>query len=126
MIDTVTTERDLAADPATVWEAISEPAKLGDWLDAEVDVEISEGSEGTIVFGDRNESSVVLIETVDEGKRLVFRWATSIEEPTEVSIEIEPITTGTRIRIVERMIPLGQASQHAASAQATRSLARVG
>ncbi len=126
MTDTVTTERDLATDPATVWEAISEPAKLGDWLDAEVDVEISEGSEGTIVFGDRNESSVVLIETVDEGKRLVFRWATSIEAPTEVSIEIEPITTGTRIRVVERMILLGQSSRHAASAQATRSLARVG
>ncbi len=118
MTETVTTERDLDADPATVWEAISEPEQLGAWLDADVDVEISEGSEGTIVFGDGTGPSVVLVETVDEGERLVFRWATAVEAPTEVSIEIEPITTGTRIRVIERSIPQGAASRHRSEASA--------
>jgi len=116
MSESVTTERYLEADPATVWEAISQPERLGDWLDAAVDVEISEGSEGTIVFRDRGEPSVVLVETVDEGKRLVFRWATSTEAPSEVSIDIEPITTGTRIRVIERLLPQGQVSRHSAAA----------
>ncbi len=123
MIETVTTERDLDADPATVWEAISEPERLGAWLDADVDVEIAEGSEGTIVFGDGTEPSVVLVEKVDEGQRLVFRWATAVEAPTEVSIEIEPITTGTRIRVIERLIPQGAASRHRSEAS-TRTQAR--
>lgn len=108
------TERDLEAQPSKVWEAISEPERLGEWLDAQVDVELTEGSEGTIVFGDGSEPSVVLIDTVDEGERLVFRWANAIEAPTEVSIEIEPITTGTRIRVIERLLPQGAASRHSA------------
>lgn len=125
MTETVTTERDLDADPATVWEAITEPERLGQWLDADVDVDISEGSEGTITLGDTGDRSVVLVETVDEGERLVFRWATATEAPTEVSIDIAPTTTGTRIRVVERMVPQGTASRHAASASAARALARV-
>lgn len=116
MTDAVTTERDLDADPATVWEAISEPDRLGQWLDAAVDVDISEGSEGTIVFGDGEEPAVVLVETVEEGERLVFRWASTVDAPTEVSIELEPITTGTRVRVIERVIPQGVASPHAARA----------
>lgn len=118
MSETVTTERDLDADPADVWEAISEPEQLGQWLDADVDVDITEGSEGTIRFGEEAEPSIVLIETVDEGKRLIFRWATTVEAPTEVSIEIKPISTGTRIRVVERTIQHGTASRHSARAAA--------
>lgn len=116
MTEPVTTERDLDADPAEVWEAISEPGRLGEWLGADVDVEICEGSEGTIVFDDRAEPSVVLIETVDEGERLVFRWATTVDAPTEVSIEIEPSIMGTRVRVIERMIPSGVGSRHVAEA----------
>lgn len=128
MTDAVTTERDLDADPSTVWEAISEPDQLGLWLGGDVDVDIAAGSEGTIVFDDGTEPAVVLVETVDEGERLVFRWATTIDVPTEVSIEIEEISTGTRIRVKERLVSQGEASPHVAEAMArqqVRSLARA-
>lgn len=118
MDEPMTTERDLDADPETVWEAISEPERLGRWLDAEVDVVIAEGSEGTIDFGDDEHPSVVLVETVDEGERLVFRWANVVDAPTEVSIELVPLTSGTRVRIVERSIPAGVPSRHIATARA--------
>lgn len=114
----VETSRDLDAPPSTVWDAIVDPDRLGQWLGGDVDVEISEGSEGTIDFGKDDEPAVVLIETVDENERLVFRWATTVAAPTEVTIGLEPTRHGTRITVVERAIPNGESSPSIAEASA--------
>lgn len=121
-------QRRLQADIETVWTAISDPASLGEWLGGVLDIEVAEGAEGTIRF-DRSEpeaaTAVVLIESVEPPYRLVFRWASPVDAPTEVSIELtpqsdefdEPVTV-TDIRVVEQPIVSGTASRHAAQAMA--------
>ena len=108
---TETYEQTIEAPTSDVWGFIVDPAALSAWFGADAWLEPIEGSAVLFRFFD----GVVrrgAIERVEPFRRLVWRWrehrgagfGSSIGEPSTVTIELEPIPTGTRVRIIERPI----------------------
>jgi len=81
------TETEFDADPADVWRALTEPESMGEWL-----------------------GQPVVVEEVDEQRRLVFRWASATEAPTVVELDLRPVGRGTHLTIIERPARPGRAS----------------
>ncbi len=72
-------ETEFDADPAEVWRALTEPESMREWL-----------------------GQPVVVEEVDDERRLVFRWASATEAPTVVELDLRPTRRGTHLTIVER------------------------
>jgi uncharacterized protein YndB with AHSA1/START domain len=106
-------ETEFDADPATVWRALTEPESMGEWLGRRVEFTLEPGAEGTLggddvdrdgdldPEGDRV-ATVLVVEEVDDERRLVFRWASATEAPTVVELDLRPVGRRTRLTIVER------------------------
>ena len=77
------------------WKCILDPTWLGD----EGDLSAEEGGEGWVRDGE--DTKYLYIEEVVEDERFVYRWASFIDEPTRVEIELSPTAEGTRIEIIE-------------------------
>ena len=56
-----------------LWEALTDSEQLSEWFGADVDLDPRPGAEATFVDGD-GEVRRALVEEVDEGRRLAFRW----------------------------------------------------
>jgi uncharacterized protein YndB with AHSA1/START domain len=79
-------EREITIDatPSEVWEALSEPALMRDWL-----------------FEGDDERRLELDEVEDE-ERLAFRWQRDGQGETSVVFTLEAVPAGTRVVVVER------------------------
>jgi uncharacterized protein YndB with AHSA1/START domain len=117
--DPFATETVLDAAPGDVWQVLTDPESMGEWLGAPVDLSVAPGAEGTI-GGDQDDPTVVIVEEVEVGRRLVFRWASAGAEPTVVELDLQPEGRRTRLTIVERPLEPGRAVRAMAS---TRALA---
>ena len=96
-------EIELAVPPAEVWGALADKGRLGDWLDAEVELELAPGGTGTFRFDD-GEIRRARVVDVDDGRRVSFTWwpvAPAVGPPTMVTITIEPVDAGSRLRVRE-------------------------
>jgi uncharacterized protein YndB with AHSA1/START domain len=104
MSSDVTREVDLPASPDEVWEQVAETDRLGDWLDAEVDLDIRPGGTGSFRFAD-GEVRRALVRDVEPGHRLAFTWwpltGDQVGRPSTVTITIEGAPDGSRLRLVE-------------------------
>lgn len=102
MPDRVTREIDLPVEPADAWAWLSEPDALGSWLDAEVELDVRPAGRGTFRFAD-GETRFAMVESVDDGRALEFRWwpARERDDASRVAIELEPSSDGTRVRVTE-------------------------
>jgi len=106
-----TYEQTIEAPASDVWGFIIDPAALSAWFGADAWLEPVEGSAVLFRFFDGLVRRGV-IERVEPFRRVVWRWrehrgagfGSSIGEPSTVTIELEPIPTGTRVRIIERPI----------------------
>lgn len=78
-------ETEFDAEPSEVWRAITEPESMGEWL-----------------------GGPIVIEEVDDERRLVFRWASTTETPTVVELDLRPIGRRTHLTIVERPLHQGR------------------
>jgi uncharacterized protein YndB with AHSA1/START domain len=96
-------ETEFDADPATVWRALTEPESMGEWLGRPVEFALEPGAEGTL-GGDAGGDvpTVLVVEEVDDERRLVFRWASATQAPTLVEFDLVPVGRRTRLTIVER------------------------
>jgi uncharacterized protein YndB with AHSA1/START domain len=101
-------EVELGATPDDVWSALTEPARLEEWLGGDVDVDVRPGGTGTLVDPDGRRHAV-LVEDVVPGHRLGLWWwpddgGDGDEPASAVSFELEPLDAGRRtlLRIVER------------------------
>lgn len=98
---------DLRAAPARVWRAISDPAELAGWFGQRCELEVRPGGRGWFEWdGDGRFDAVV--EAVEEGRRLAWRWAqdagASVETgpSTLVELTLEPRPNGgTRLHLRE-------------------------
>ncbi len=114
----------LDLEPDLVWELLTLPAELATWLGAEVELDPVPGSTGHVVDDDGTERRLV-VEEVEEGRLLVWRWwpVEGDRRPdgeagereagdedddggavTRVEITVTPSGDGTLVRVVERPI----------------------
>lgn len=100
----VAREMDLPAPPGEVWELVSESDQLGDWLEAEVELDVRPGGAGTFSFPD-GEVRRALVRDVEPARRLSFTWwpltGDDVGRATTVTITLEPCDVGCRLRLVE-------------------------
>jgi len=91
-------ERDVVfpADPAEVWNALTEPERLEEWFATEVELDPQPGGEGVFRWGDGDERRAIVREAEPE-ERLVLDW----EDGGEVVVELEQVDGGTRVHVVE-------------------------
>ncbi|HZT84257.1 MAG TPA: SRPBCC domain-containing protein [Gaiellaceae bacterium] len=91
-------EREIVVLEATdeVWEALTEPERLEEWFATEVELDPRPGGEGVFRWGDGDERRATVREA-EEAERLVLEW----EDGGRVTIELEPLVDGTRVRVVE-------------------------
>ena len=100
----VTREVELPAGPDEVWRSVTESDELGDWLEADVELDARPGGSGSFRFAD-GEVRRALVRDVQPGQRLAFMWwpitGADIGRATTVTITIEPSDAGSRLRLVE-------------------------
>jgi uncharacterized protein YndB with AHSA1/START domain len=100
----VTREIELPAAPDEIWKQVAESDRLGDWLDADVEIELRPGGAGTFGFAD-GEVRRAMVRDVEPGRRLAFTWwpltGDDMGRTTTVTITIEPSDEGSRLRLVE-------------------------
>jgi uncharacterized protein YndB with AHSA1/START domain len=95
---------ELPATPDVVWEAVTASEQLSAWFGAEVDLELRPG--GPARFrGHDGAHRHGLVEEVDLGHRLTFRWwplGAAGSDATRVNLTVEPAPGGgTILTIVE-------------------------
>jgi uncharacterized protein YndB with AHSA1/START domain len=104
MSSDVTREVDLPATPDEVWKQVTESDCLGEWLEADVELDPRPGGAGSFRFAD-GEVRRALVRDVEPGRRLAFTWwpltGEDVGRATTVTITIEPTDGGSRLRLVE-------------------------
>jgi uncharacterized protein YndB with AHSA1/START domain len=117
----VTREIDLPASPDEVWKQVADSDRLGDWLDADVELDARPGGAGSFRFAD-GEVRRALVREVEPGERLAFTWwpltGEDVGRATTVTITIEPTGSGSRLRLVESAPARSRALAGAAGAVA--------
>ena len=103
-MEEISREVFIDAPSEDVWNAVTQADQLGAWFGADVDGEIAEGELVHFVSPDGTDRRAV-IERVDEGRELTFRYLPTDEEPpSRVNIDIEPLGDGSVVRVTERRI----------------------
>ena len=94
----------LPADPASVWEHLTDGNLVGDWMEGDVEIEARPGGritmtpeDGSMVWG--------TVEEIIPGRRLQWSWRTDDGLPTQVEIELEPSEEGTDLTVRETLLP---------------------
>ena len=95
-------ETRVEASPEEVWEALTDPDRLSEWLAPDVELDPTEG--GEIAVRDGEDERTGTVETVEELERLTFTWTRPGEGESFVEFTIEPLPAGTRVRVVETPI----------------------
>jgi uncharacterized protein YndB with AHSA1/START domain len=85
--------------PERVWEAITDPEQVREWLADDAEFDLRPG--GDLSLRTEAETREGFFEEVDEPGRLVFWWAQPGAELTRVELELDEVEGGTRIRVVE-------------------------
>jgi uncharacterized protein YndB with AHSA1/START domain len=101
-------ERTIEAPPADVWGFMVDPAALSVWFGADAWLDPTVGATVTFRFLDGSVRRGV-VEEVERSRRLSWRWreqrgagfGSEIGEASRVTIELEPVDDGTRVRITE-------------------------
>jgi uncharacterized protein YndB with AHSA1/START domain len=90
----------LEAEPERVWEAITDPELLSEWLADEVEIDPREGGEVVCRYADGEErrGEVALVE---EAERLAFEWRREGAESSLVEISVEAVAEGTVLTVRE-------------------------
>ncbi len=92
-VESVERQSSLPAPVDEAWQLVTD---LESWFDADVEGEVALGE--VVRIGGRR----AVIERIDEGVRLTFRWLG--EDPSRVDIELEPSGDETTVRIKETRI----------------------
>ena len=101
----VAREIEVPVPPGEVWQLVSDPDALGEWLDGEVELDVRPGGAGRFELpeGERRRGRVL---EVEPGRRLAFMWwpvdDRGVGPASTVTITVEPAGEGSRVRVVER------------------------
>jgi uncharacterized protein YndB with AHSA1/START domain len=104
MIDSIARDVELETSPEAVWDAISDPERLREWLADEVALTPVPGGDASfVVDGQERTGWVEEVSPPDEAgaARLTFWWQAAGEPASRVTIELEAIDGGTCLRVQE-------------------------
>jgi uncharacterized protein YndB with AHSA1/START domain len=116
---------ELDADADEVWEAITQPDQLEGWLGDEVEIDMQPGGCGHVVDDDGVHREV-LVTAVEPGRRLAWHWWAAGGELSSVEITLVPLTTGTRIDVIELATGPTTGSLRASAGAGTGALGLAG
>ena len=114
MDDPITREVTVAAPPATVWEALTDPAELAAWFGADAEVDLRIGGAIRFRWPDGSERRGLVID-IDPPRRLAFRWrelrpgaaGPVAADATVVAFTLDADDAGTRVTVTESPGVLG-------------------
>jgi uncharacterized protein YndB with AHSA1/START domain len=86
-------ERDFAATPDEVWQMLTEPDRLANWLQASVDLEPYAGGAITLRFANTGTTIRGQIVHFDAPKVLEYTWSLADEPASVVRFELRPAAT---------------------------------
>jgi uncharacterized protein YndB with AHSA1/START domain len=127
MTDLIERELTLPAPPEAVWEAVTDPAWLREWLADEAELQLQPGGDARFRIGEDTRTGwVEEVTPPADGAagRLAFWWEPDGEPASRVALELTPTDDGTRLRVVESRpldvldlvgIPLGGRGSHGLS-----------
>lgn len=105
MTDRIERELELSAPSDEVWEAITDPRRLAEWLADEVGLDLRPGGEASFRDGEAvRRGWVEEVSPPDgaDGGRLAFWWGEDDGPASRVELTLEPIDGGgTVVRVVE-------------------------
>jgi uncharacterized protein YndB with AHSA1/START domain len=109
MTDRIERELELPAPSDEVWEALTDPERLAEWLADEVSFDLRPGGDASFRDGDTLRRGWIEEVSPPEGPaggepgsgRFAFWWASDDEPATRVEFTLEPAPGGTRVRVVE-------------------------
>lgn len=96
----------LDADPAEVWEALTDEALLSEWLAPEVELDPREGGELVCRFADGEERRGE-VAVVEAAERLAFTWHREAGGESWVEWIVDAVADGTRLTVIESAAPAG-------------------
>ena len=103
-VPVITFTRRFAADPATVWEALTTAAGLESWLVERATV--VPGADGSIDMEFDADNRVTGRITIWEPTtRFAHEWIINDEFPSEITYELTPSDSGTELLLVHRGLP---------------------
>lgn len=103
-------EITISASPATIFEYLTDPKKMVEWMGTEAALEPVPGGEFRVLCGGVNPSAGEFIEVV-ENERVVFSFGWDVPGhpipagSTEVEISLSPLGDSTLLRLVHRGLP---------------------
>jgi uncharacterized protein YndB with AHSA1/START domain len=116
MSDTDRIERDilLKAKPSRVWRALSDPGEFGTWFGCDLAGQVFEPGRHVrgpfTIPGHTDASFDAIIDRVEPERLLSYRWHPHAVDPkvdysgetrTLVTLTVEPVGDGCRVRVVE-------------------------
>ena len=108
-MDAIEREVTVPALPHEVWPVVIDSDQVSAWFGADVEIDPRAGGRAVFRWADGTEREAV-VEDVEPERRLAFRWLPfqRTEEgdivtvpPTRVAITLDPVSEGTRVRVVE-------------------------
>lgn len=97
-------ERVLTAPPERVWQAISNPAEVSQWL-APAEITPGTGGKVSVFFDDDENVRDGEILTWDEGRTLEYQWIFKGEPPSILRFDLTPHPQGTLLTLRHRLLP---------------------
>jgi uncharacterized protein YndB with AHSA1/START domain len=104
MTDLIERELTLPASPETVWEALTDPDWLREWLADEAELQLRPGGDARFRVGEETRTGWVEEATPPAdgaAGRLAFWWEHEGEPASRVALELTAADDGTRLRVVE-------------------------
>lgn len=100
----VTRDVDLDASVDAVWDALTEPATLAEWLGGPAELDARPGGDGRLTDVETDTVRRVRVTESTPGRRLAFTWWPDDDTgaASEVRFDLSPTGDGTRLRVTER------------------------
>ncbi len=92
----VTREIELDAGPEDVWSALTEESRLEEWFANEVELDPTPGGRGVFRWDD-GETRVAVVESVQEGERIVLRF----DDDGVVDLRVVATESGSLVQVRE-------------------------
>jgi uncharacterized protein YndB with AHSA1/START domain len=92
----VVREIELDAEPADVWTALTDETQLEQWFANDVELDATPGGRGVFRWDD-GEVREAVVETVEEGSRIVLRF----DDDGIVDLRVAPAEHGTLVEVRE-------------------------